>query len=546
MTKDLQELIHAERTIAAAFELACEQYPERTAVIFLGTRYTYRTLLSMVQRFAGACRSLGIRSHDRVLIYLPSSPQWIVAYLAVQKIGAVPVPVSAIYTPRELVYLMSHSGSETVICADTNFGYVEEALPDTAVRRIIVTRLTDLLPLWKRVAGRLFDRVPTGAVRRGDDVHDFTALLWAHSPLAHDGDLDPDTDLAHILYTGGTTGFPKGVPHTHAELLSGIVGLREMYRSSLSDVDHTLVLPLPLFHMFSQDMMLGLGFHLANAVVILPKPSVDAVLAAIQQHRGTVLIGVPSLYRQILENDRLDLYDLGSLAWCWSAGDVLPRETAARWKAKFGLPIYQVYGSTETVCIAASPLGRDPDPTTVGQLVPTRQALVVDPETLEEVESGSAGELLITSEYSYRSGGYWNNETESQQSYVTLDGQTWCRTGDFVKRTPRDEFEFVDRRADLIKHKGFRISASRVESVLQDHRAVKAAAVVGTPDPVAGENVKAFVILHEDTRGVTGYDLTKHCRERLLPYEVPDYIEFRDMLPKSKVGKVLRRELRDQ
>jgi len=187
-----------------------------------------------------------------------------------------------------------------------------------------------------------------------------------------------------------------------------------------------------------------------------------------------------------------------------------------------------------------------PKPRTVGRLIPTRLAKVLDPETLGPAAPEEGGELVVASDYSYVMGGYLDNPTESAQTFVELDGRKWCRTGDYVRISAEGEIEFIDRRADLIKHKGYRVSAARVESILQDHPAVVAACVVGTPDPIAGERVKAFVILKQDVRGVTAYDLVKHCRDRLLPYEVPDYIEFRDMLPKSKVGKLLRREMRDE
>jgi len=196
--------------------------------------------------------------------------------------------------------------------------------------------------------------------------------------------------------------------------------------------------------------------------------------------------------------------------------------------------------------MSVTPPDTEPAARSVGRLIPTRIAKVVDPETLRPGASEEGGELIVSSDYSYVRGGYLDNPAETAATFVELDGRKWCRTGDYVRMTVDGEVEFIDRRADLIKHKGYRVSAARVESVLQDHPAVVAACVVGVPDPVAGEQVKAFVILKQDVRGVSSYELTKHCRDRLLPYEVPDYIEFRDMLPKSKVGKLLRREIRDE
>jgi long-chain acyl-CoA synthetase len=546
MDASLKKIIEEEKTILTAFEASAKKYPDRCALVFLGTRFSYRRLTDLVYRFAAAAHALGIRAHDRVLIYLPNSPQWLVAYLGLQKIGAVPVPVSPIYPPYELRYLLKHSRSETIICADTNFGYVKEVLPESSVHRIIVTRVADLLPVGKRVFGKLFDKVMNGSVSGDANVLFFRQLIRKYPPAPPRVDINAENHIAHILYTGGTTGFPKGVPHGHMELLSGIVGIREVYRSSVQEGANTLIMPLPLFHMFSQDMIFALGLHLGNTVVIAPKPNIDAVSAAVQSSRGTLLAGVPSLFRLILENERFGFYDLKSLKYCWSAGDALPAEVSSRWKKTVGIPIYQVYGSTECVCIAVTAPGEEPSPESVGRLIPTRLAKVLDPETRDTLPPDAGGELVVSSDYSYIMKGYLENPTDTEEAFVEMDGRTWCRTGDHVKMSAQGDIDFIDRRADLIKHKGYRVSAARVESVLQDHPAVVAACVVGVPDVVAGEQVKAFVILKTDVRGVTSYDLAKHCRDRLLPYEVPDYIEFRDMLPKSKVGKLLRREMRDE
>jgi long-chain acyl-CoA synthetase len=545
MHSALKNLIERERTILAAFEASVERYPDKCALVFLGTRFTYRRLRELAYRFGAAAAGLGMKPHDRVLIYLPNSPQWLVAYIGLQKIGAVPVPISPIYTPYELTYLLNHSRSKMIICADTNFGYVREVLANTKVEKIIVTRIADLLPVGKRIFGHVFDKLIKGSVSGRGTVLFFRQLIRNYPPTPPHVEIDPKSHLGHILYTGGTTGFPKGVAHGHLELLSGIVGIREVYRSSVKEAKETLVMPLPLFHMFSQDMVFALGLHLGNTVVIAPKPNIDAVSTSVQNYRGTLLAGVPSLYRMILENERFDFYDLRSLRYCWSAGDALPSEVFSRWRERVGIPIYQVYGSTESVCISVTPPGAEPQPRSVGRLIPTRLAKVVDPETLQPAPLSEGGELLVSSDYSYVIGGYLENPEETKETFVHLAGKTWCRTGDYVSMSEEGEIEFIDRRADLIKHKGYRVSAARVESVLQDHPAVVAACVVGVPDAIAGEQVKAFVILKGDVRGVTSYDLTKHCRERLLPYEVPDYIEFRDMLPKSKIGKLLRREMRD-
>jgi long-chain acyl-CoA synthetase len=246
----------------------------------------------------------------------------------------------------------------------------------------------------------------------------------------------------------------------------------------------------------------------------------------------------------ILENDRVGLYDLSSLKYCWSGGDVLPLEVFNRWKQMFGVPIYQVFGSTEVGFVAMSPLDKEPIPGSLGLPLPSREVRIVNPETLETVSPDAPGELLVTSEYIPKS--YWNKPEETATSYVEIDGKIWYRMKDFVRRDLKGQLYYMDRSADVIKYKGYRISCSEIEAILQDHPAVIGACVVGVPDPKVGERIKAMVVLKQDARGVGGTELMKWCRDRLASYKVPSYIEFRDMLPKSKVGKLLRREIREE
>jgi long-chain acyl-CoA synthetase len=317
--------------------------------------------------------------------------------------------------------------------------------------------------------------------------------------------------------------------------------MREFYKK-IGD-EHVMVLVTPLFHMFSIDMLFSAVLHKGNTAIIMPKPNLDAVLHSIQRYEATLFAGVPTLYRMILEHDRLDMYDLSSLRICWSAGDVLPKEVYNRWKERFGIPLHQVYGSTETVCISVTDVSTEPKTGSVGPPIPGRYVMLVDPDTLEPVKSGDPGELLVSADFP--TPGYWGRDEETAETYVKLNGRTWCRTGDYVV-LEEGEIYFVDRRKDIIKYKGYRIAAAEVEAVLQDHPAVIVASVVGVKDERVGERVKAFVVLKEDARGVTAQELIRWCRERLASYKVPEYIEFRDFLPKSKVGKVLRRELRDE
>jgi len=246
----------------------------------------------------------------------------------------------------------------------------------------------------------------------------------------------------------------------------------------------------------------------------------------------------------ILENDRLDQYDLSALKYCYCGGDVLPIEVFKRWKELFGLSIYQVYGSTEAGHVTYSRLDREPELMSIGLPLRSRKCQVVDADTLEPVPVGEIGELVVTSDYTVKN--YWNKPEETERSYVQIDGKIYYRMGDYVRQNERGEIQYVERSADIIKYKAYRVSASEIEAVLQDHPTVIGACVVGVPDSKVGERIKAMVVLKEDARGVDASELIKWCRERLAPYKIPQYIEFRDMLPKSKVGKLLRREIREE
>ena len=532
-----------DEMVIAGIERACEKYPDKTALLYLGQKFSYRTFLELVHRFASALYDHGVRDNDKVMLYIPNCPQFLIGYFAAQQIGAIPVPVSPIYTPHEMRYLINDCEAQTVLCQDTNFRYIKEVSPDTGLKRIIVTNFVDLLPFHKRIVGALFDKVPNGVIKKGDGVYSFKDLL-KYAPAPPKVGINPRHHLSYILYTGGTTGFPKGCIATHTGMVSFVNEIRKVGEGFIREGKEVFIMVNPLFHQMAQGVILGMVLTKGNAAVLMPIPVVDAILKAIEKHKGTLFLGAPTLYRMILENDRLDLFDLSSLRYCWSGGDVLPLEVYHRWKQKFKVPIHQVYGATEVGFTAMSPLGKEPVPGSIGRPLSSRETRIVDSETLETVPHGTPGELLITSEFISKT--YWKNPEETATSYADIDGKTWYRMKDFVRMDEEGELYYVDRSADIIKYKGYRVSCSEIEAVLQDHPAVVGACVVGVPDPKVGERIKGIVVLKEDVRGVSGSELIKFCKDRLAAYKVPQYVEFRDMLPKSKVGKLLRREVRDE
>ncbi len=531
-------------TYTRLFQVA-ELYPGNVAISFLGMEVTCEELVTEIRRFAAALSQLGVGHGDRVMLYLTNCPQWIIANFAIQLLGAAVVPVSPIYTAHELEYLIDDAGVEVVICQDTNFGYVNEVHKDAGLKHIIYTNITDMLPAWKRWLGHLLDKIPTGKVPGGLHIHSFVKLLKNAPPEPPHVEIDPWRDLAYIMYTGGTTGFPKGVAGNHATEVAYINDvMKEVLDGQIREGADCLLLVNPLYHIMAKGMMIAVGLNSGSKTVLMPQPQVDALLSEVERHRVRWFLGVPALYRMIIENDRVDQYDLTSMTWCYCGGDVLPAEVFRRWTELTGSPIYQVYGSTEVGHVAYTRPNVEPKPDVIGKILPSYKARITDPETLEEVEQGEVGELWITSDFNIKS--YWNKPAETQRSFVKVGDEIYYRMGDFVAESESGQIRFMERTADIIKYKGYRVSASEIEAVLQDHPTVIEACAVGVEDEAVGERIKAIVVLKHDARGVSGQDLRAFCRERLASYKVPKFIEFRDMLPKSKVGKLLRRSIRDE
>ena len=526
------------------FDEACRKYPANTAIVYLGERFSYAFLHELVERFAAGLMNAGVKTKEKVMLFIPNCPQWVIANFAVNKIGGVVVPVSPIYTSYEIEYIINDAEVETVICLDTNFMYIHEVIGKTNLKRVIVTNLVDLIPLWKRAVGHMLDKLPKGKIKKGKEVLYFKDVLikGCQAPAI---DIDPWRDLAYIMYTGGTTGFPKGVAGNHMGEVSYIKDIMDnVLKGYIFAGEDTMIMVNPLFHIMAKGFALATALNQGNTMILMPVPEVDPILEAIQKYRVRWMLGVPMLYRMILENDRMDQYDIGSLKYCYCGGDVLPGEVYNKWLEKFERSIYQVYGSTEVGHVAYSPLDRKPSPKTVGMPLKSRKCMIIDPETLGPVDEGEVGELAVTSVYTIKS--YWKKPEETAHAYMRIGDDTYYRMGDFVRLTEDGELEFMERTADVIKCKGYRISASEVEAVLQDHPAVIGSCAVGIPDAKLGERIKAIVVLKQDAKGVSSADLLRWCRDRLASYKVPSYIEFRDMLPKSKVGKLLRREIRDE
>jgi long-chain acyl-CoA synthetase len=526
-----------------SFEKTVQEHKGRPALRYLGEVMTYGDLFEAVECFSTGLKTLNIKAGDKIIIYMPNTPQWIIGWLSMQKIGATAIPIAPIYTSRDLRYIAGDSGARTIMCADTNFGYAKELMNEGVLDTTIVSRMADLLPRMKWLIGKAFDRIPEGKIEKGKGIYKFMDLMKKRTPM--EGYPVSDSDPVEMLYTGGTTKNPKGVPISHALFLDSVKAQLEIGYPLTPPPGNVILQGGPLFHILGQVFGLGPFCATGDSVIIMPKVNIDALLYSVEQYKATTFFGVPTLYRMILEHDRVDFYNLSSLAFCFSGGDVLPQETARRWKKKFGKEIFEGYGATETCGGVTMPdVTRESRPGSIGKVLRTKKVRIINEATLEEVPHGEAGELIVSSPHMVEA--YWNKEEETKEAFLEIDGSKWYRTGDVIKRDGDGFFYFVDRTADTIKHKGYRVSSSEIEAALQEHPAVLAACAVGVPDGKVGERIKAFVVLKADVKGVTGYDLIHWCRDHLASYKIPQYIEFRDMLPKSKVGKLLRREMRKE
>jgi long-chain acyl-CoA synthetase len=522
------------KSVPQAFDEATERDPRRTAVVFYGRRISYGELREATDRLACALARLGVAKGDRVALYLLNSPQFIIAYFAALKCGATVTPISPVYTSHEVRFQLEDSGARVAICQDIL--YEKVAKSGAALDFAVVTNVAEYLPPLKRLFGSKAE--VTGK------VHWLQDLLKAHPPEPPKVAIDPKADLAALPYTGGTTGNPKGVMLTHYNL----VAAQTMGQATFSVFEpgkEVILAFLPFFHIYGQVVIMLNGLCQGNLLVLFTSPDTEAILEAMERYRATVFYGVPTLYEYLKDHKDTNKTDWKRLKLVLSGADTLHESTMKGWARRTGSNIVEGYGLSETCATShVNPLHR-PKSGSFGCPIPGMQAAVIDPETLEFVAPGQTGELVLSGPNVMQ--GYWKRPEETARAFIERAGIRWMRTGDIVRMDEEGYFHFYDRSKDLIKYKGYSIFAKDVEDVLYGHPQVKAAGVIGVPDPAVGQRIKAIVVLQGDARGKVSEDEIKaYCRQSLAEYKVPHVVEFRGELPKTDVGKVSRRELREE
>ena len=524
------------KSVPQAFDEATARAPERTAVVFYGRSISYGELRDAADRLACALARLGLKKGERVALYLLNSPQFIIAYFAALKCGAVVTPISPVYTSHEVRYQLEDSGARAIVCQDLLYEKVEKS--GAKLDFAVLTSVNEYLPALKRLFSKKTD-VPSAP-----GVYWMQQLLKSHPAEAPAVAIDPRRDLAALPYTGGTTGKPKGVMLTHANLMAAQVAGQAAF-PNLQAGSEVILAFLPFFHIYGQVVIMLNAMIQGNLLVLFTNPDTEAILAAMERYHATVFYGVPTLYEYLKDHKDTDKVNWRRLKLVLSGADTLHESTMQGWARRTGSQIIEGYGMSETAASGhVNPLHR-PKAGSFGCPVPSMHAAIMDAQTLEFVPPGTTGELVLSGPSVMQ--GYWNRPEENERAFVETAGRRWMRTGDLVRMDDEGYFHFYDRSKDLIKYKGHSVFAKDVEDVLYGHPQIKAAGVVGVADPAVGQRIKAIVVLQGDARGKVSEDEVKaFCRERLAEYKVPHIVEFRGELPKTDVGKVSRRELREE
>jgi long-chain acyl-CoA synthetase len=534
-------------TLPEGLDRTAARFPGRVALrFFLDPRLpvpslTWAGLRERSLRFATALFQLGVRKGDRVAVMLPNCPEFAIAFYGALRIGAIPVNTNPMYVARELLELLEDSGACTLVLLDQFFPRLREIHAATRVRRAVVVDVTETLSWPARALARWASsrRGERAMVPAETGISFFHELLRAYPPTPPGASLRP-ADVALLQYTGGTTGTPKAAMLTHRNLVANAAQARAWF-PRLREGEEVILGAVPLFHAYGLLAVLLLGVAAAAEVVLLPRPRpAEVVVEALRRFRPTLFPGVPTLYAGLVDHPRTAQYDLRTGTQCLSGAASLPASLVERFEALTGGRLVEGYGLTEASPLThGNPVHGERRVGTIGLPVPGTDARIVDLATGEPLPPGREGEIEVRGPQVMA--GYWNRPAETAEAFH--DG--WLRTGDVGRMDEDGYFQVVDRRKDMIDASGFKVVPREVEEVLLMHPAVGEAVVAGVPDSYRGETVKAFVVLRPGA-SATAEDITAFCRLHLAAFKVPRRVEFRRELPKSMVGKYLRRVLVDE
>ena len=538
-----------ETSVHELFDQMADKYGGKTALIFYGKKISYNKLKELVDRFAAALADLGVGKGETVALYLLNCPQYVIAYFAILKVGAKVTPIGPVYTSKEVKHQLEDSEARTVICEDILYDNVEKA--GAELDNVILSNIGDYLPPLKRMFGKSAlakayrgMEVPTSQYIEQAGLHLFQDLIKEYPPQPPQISIEPKNDIAALPYTGGTTGLPKAAILTHHNMVS-LQAQTYAFWPIFEEGKETSIAFLPFFHIYGLVVVMLNGLVQGSTLVLFTTPDIDEILSAMERYQASGFFGVPTLYEYLKEYEKTDRVNWKRLKLIACGADTLHESTINEWERRTGAKILEGYGMTETTAVSHSTPFDRPKSGSFGVPLPSVIAAIVDVDGTDFVPVGEVGELILHGPNMMQ--GYWKRPKETEEAIIEIEGKKWLRTGDLVTMDEEGYFHFFDRKRDLIKYKGYSVFARHVEEVLYKHPQIKAAGVVGVPDPAVGHFIKAYVVLQSEARGkISEEEIAEFCRENLAHYKVPKVIEFRGELPKTDVGKVSRRELREE
>jgi len=551
-----------ERPLFNVLDDSARDYPNLTYTIFNDATRTFAQVKETADRVANFLASRGIGKGDRVAIFLPNLPHYPSIFFGILKAGAVCVTCNPLYTANELNYQLKDAGAKAVFCMDHPEFYplTVDAIKETDVETVVICNVKSYLPAIKGLLGGLLGKIPKAASHEPGHLL-FDDILKSASPTPPQVNIDPANDLALIIYTGGTTGVPKGAALTHANFTYDLEALYqwgrlvherggkpELFRKGGY---HTYLGVLPWYHSFGLTVAMLSACATGSRLLCVPNPRegnppFTEVLKLVQKHKPTIMPAVPTIFVAFTNHAHLDQYDLTSLMGCFSGGAPLPPEVCKQFEEKTGAVIFEGYGLSETAPVAsANPTNADQRKIgSIGFPMPGTDIKILDLETAEkELPRGEDGEIAISGPQVMQ--GYWGRPDENTKVFREIEGRRYFLTGDIGHVDEEGYILVTDRKKDMVLVGGFNVYPRDVEDILFNHPKVQLAAVVGAPDEKSGEVVKAFVQL-KPGETATEEEIKEFCKENMAGYKRPKIIEFRDELPVSNVGKVLRRVLRDE
>lgn len=530
-------------TLPQVLKNAANEYPNHKAIHFMGKEITFQSLYKKTLSLAAYLQDLGIKKGDRVAMMLPNIPQTVISFYAILQTGAIVVPVNPLYQEKEIEFIIKDTDAKAIITLDLLYNRVKNVQAQTNIEHVIVTGIKDYLPFPKNIVYPFIQAKEQGklpVIKPSTSTHLFTTIMKKKHMQPLEVPLSFEEDIAIIQYTGGTTGFPKGAILTHQNLVANTSMCRQWLYKMEKGKEKMLAI-MPLFHVYGLMTVMVLSVMEIYKMILLPKFDATTALKTIQKQKPTVFPGAPTIYIGLMNHPDIKKYDLSSIKGAISGSAPLPMELIEKFQQKTGGKLVEGYGLTETSPVTHVNFLWDHEVVkgSIGVPWPGTDAAIFSMETGKPLPVGEIGELGIKGPQVMK--GYWNNEEETKK--VLKDG--WLLTGDLAYMDEKGFFYIVDRKKDIIIASGFNIYPREVEEVLYEHPAVVEASVVGVKDPYRGETVKAYVVLQEGAE-VTEEELNQLMRSKIASFKVPRIYEFRKELPKTAIGKVLRRQLKEE